>query len=188
MKTIISSILFLIASICIAQNKIAITIDDLPCTNCEHLDDAIKVNEKLIETFRTYKVPAIGFVNENKLYTEEQPDQNKIALLREWLKNDLDLGNHTFSHIYIDNATIEQYEADILKGEIIIRPLTREYGKDLKYFRHTQLRTGPTPEYKAQLDEVLADNNYIVAPVTMDNDEYIYAYCYHKAKIMEIVP
>lgn len=113
MKTIISTILFLTAINCFSQsNKITITIDDLPCTNCESLDDSKEVNKKLIETFEAYKVPAIGFVNENKLYTDEQPDQAKIDILREWLKNDLDLGNHTFSHIYINNATIEQYKTD----------------------------------------------------------------------------
>lgn len=184
MKTIISTILFLTAINCFSQsNKITITIDDLPCTNCESLDDSKEVNKKLIETFEAYKVPAIGFVNENKLYTDEQPDQAKIDILREWLKNDLDLGNHTFSHIYINNATIEQYKTDLLKGEIITRPLTKEYDKELKYFRHTQLRTGPTPEFRAQLDKVLSDNNYTTAPVTIDNDEYIYAYCYHNAKM-----
>ena len=182
MKSIISAILFLTTVSSFSQNKIAITIDDLPCTKCESLNESKEVNKKLIETLKAYNVPAIGFVNENKLYTDEQPDPDKIDILREWLKNDLDLGNHTFSHIYINNATIEQYEADLLNGEIITRPLTKEYNKELKYFRHTQLRTGPTPEFKTQLDKVLSDHKYITAPVTIDNDEYIYAYSYHEAK------
>ena len=182
MKSILSLALFLTTLNCFSQNKIAITIDDLPCTNCESIDVSKEINKKLIETLKEYKVPAIGFVNESKLYTDEKPDQNKIDILREWLKNELDLGNHTFSHIYINNTTIKQYETDLLKGEIISRPLLKEYDKELKYFRHTQLRTGPTPEYKAQLDKILADNHYTTAPVTMDNDEYIYAYCYRKAK------
>ena len=183
MRLILSIILFFASANCFSQNKITVTIDDLPCTHCESIDDSKEVNKKLIETLKMYKVPAIGFVNENKLYTDEKPDQSKIDILREWLKNDLNLGNHTFSHIYINNTTIEQYEEDLLKGEIITRPLTKKYNKELKYFRHTQLRTGPTPEFKAQLDKVLVDNNYITAPVTIDNDEYIYAYCYHEAKM-----
>lgn len=183
MKVVISNVLFLIAGCAFSQDRIAITIDDLPCTNCESLESAREVNESLVETFKTYQVPAIGFVNESKLYTDQKADPGKINFLRAWLSNDLNLGNHTFSHIYIDTATIEEYEADILKGEIITKRLIKEYGKELKYFRHPQLRTGATPGFKARLDKVLSDHNYTVAPVTMDNDEYIYAYCYHKAKM-----
>lgn len=182
-KSILLALLLLFSSTSLSQNKIAITFDDLPCTNCKTLEDTKNVNKKLIETFKTYKLPAIGFINENKLYINNQPDENKIDILKEWLSNDLELGNHTFSHIYINNSTIEQYKADIIKGEIITKQLTEEYGKILKYFRHPQLRTGPTPEYKAQLDKFLSDNNYTVAPVTMDNDDYIYGYCYNKAKL-----
>jgi len=100
--------------------KIAITIDDLPCTNCQDLSMTLQVNTKLLKTLYDYKVPAIGFVNEIKFYTEGSPDPAKINILKNWLASGLTLGNHTFSHVSIDNTTIEEYENEIVKGGIII--------------------------------------------------------------------
>ena len=176
-------LLFLIStSVTFSQNRIAITFDDLPCSNCKSSEIVNEVIDKLILSLNKYHVNAIGFVNEKKLFKDGRRDEGKTNLLRHWLENGLDLGNHTFSHILINNATVEEYEKDLLKGEIITRPLMKEYSRELKYYRHTQLRTGPTKEYKTRLDSILSKYNYTVAPVTMDNDEYIYAFCYMAAK------
>ena len=163
------------------ERKVAITIDDLLATNTDEKQYEY-ITDRLLEQLKNYNIQAIGFVNENKLYTNNQPDTTKIELLEKWLKAKMDLGNHTYSHVYIDNTTLEDYERDILKGEIITRPLMERYGKQLKYFRHTQLRTGPTDEYRKGLTSFLHQHGYTIAPVTIDNDEYIYAYCYRRAK------
>src|SRR5919112_4315510 len=52
----------------------------------------------------------------------------------------------------------------------------------LRYFRHPFLWTGETPEYKDGLAKFLASRGYTVAPVTIDNDDYIFADVYFKAK------
>lgn len=184
MKTILTFFLALQIIATDAQDKkIAITIDDLPCTNCSDIESATEVNHKLLSILKAHHVPAIGFVNEGKLYMNGGPDQKGVEILRQWLGQGMELGNHTYSHISIDNATVKQYEADLLKGEKITRRLMREYGKELTWFRHTQLRTGPTLEYKNQLDAILKKYNYKTAPVTMDNDEYVYAQCYRYARL-----
>jgi ketosteroid isomerase-like protein/peptidoglycan/xylan/chitin deacetylase (PgdA/CDA1 family) len=163
--------------------KVAITIDDLPCAYCRTTEEQQEVMEKLTWTLKEYNAPAIGFVNEGKLYDDKELISSRVEVLDDWLKAGFDLGNHTYSHISIDRAGVQEYESDLLKGEKITRPLMLENGKQLKYFRHTQLRTGPTTEYKEQLDAVLKKHEYKVAPVTFDNDEYIYGYCYHKARL-----
>ena len=159
MKQIILSLVgsFLVAlQVATGQpRQVCITIDDLPCTNCADDQTALLVNQKLLQTIRSYKVPAIGFVNEGKLYNQQKPDPARVAILRQWLGNGLELGNHTYSHIEIDRSTVAQYEQDLVRGEQISRPLVAQYGKELRYFRHPQLRTGPTAEYKHKLDSVL---------------------------------
>lgn len=163
-------------------NKVAITFDDLPCTNCIDTEASVRVNQKILASIKAFQAPAIGFVNEGKLYTaNQQVDERKKEILQQWLEQGLELGNHTYSHIVINNVSVEAYEADLLKGEKITRPMMKSYGKELKWFRHTQLRTGPTSAYKKKLDEVLQKHGYSTAPVTIDNDEYVYAYCYHHA-------
>jgi peptidoglycan/xylan/chitin deacetylase (PgdA/CDA1 family) len=161
--------------------QVCITIDDLPCTNCGDQQQALAINRKLLQTIQLYKVPAIGFVNEGRLYTHNKPDPTKVAVLRQWLDQGLELGNHTYSHIEINRASLAEYEQDVVKGEQISRPLLAQYGKELRYFRHPQLRTGPTADYKRQLDSLLRKHGYVTAPITMDNDDYIYAYCYDRA-------
>jgi peptidoglycan-N-acetylglucosamine deacetylase len=183
MKTIIQLILLLSAvSICAQGNKISITIDDLPCPNCATIQVTETVTQNILQILKKYHVPAIGFVNEGKLYSDNTLDQRKVNLIIQWLENNQEIGNHTFSHVNIEKTSVADYAQDILKGETITRPLLKQYNKQLKYFRHPQLRTGPDSLYKAQLDSVLSKLHYTVAPVTMDNDEYIYAYCYKKAK------
>ena len=54
--------------------------------------------------------------------------------------------------------------------------------KQLRYFRHPQLRTGPTQEYTSALDQLLARRGYTVAPVTIDNNDYIFAAVYARAR------
>ena len=54
-------------------------------------------------------------------------------------------------------------------------------GLQLKYFRHTQLRTGPTEVYRKQLSELLSSRGYVAAPVTIDNNEYVFAAVYSDA-------
>ena len=177
-------LLFVPVTTAFAQDKkVSITIDDLPCAYCKTADEQREVIVKLIATLSEYGAPAIGFVNESKLYQGNAPEPARVQLLHDWLKAGHELGNHTFSHLSIDRASVQEYEKDLLEGEKIMRPMLRAYGKELKYFRHTQLRTGPTARYKEELDAVLRKHQYLVAPVTFDNDEYIYGYCYHKAKL-----
>lgn len=174
--------ILLITPLTYSQNKIAITFDDLPCTDCRKEELVAEVIYKTINILKKYNIDAIGFVNEAKLYDNEKLNENKIKLLQYWIQSGLDLGNHTYSHIFNDDVSSNEYEQDIINGEKITRPLLKQYQKELKFFRHPQLRTGPTKEYKAQLDLILKKLGYSIAPVTMDNDEYIYAFCYKYAK------
>ena len=166
----------------VSQRYVAFTFDDLPSTH----DHASKyIIEHLTEKLLKYKVPAIGFVNEIKLYRDGKPVQAQISLLEHWLDSGFDLGNHSYSHISIDKATLAEYKADVLRGEKTTKKLLNERDKNLKYYRHTQLRTGPSLEIKKELEEFLTAHGYTVAPVTLDNNEYIFAGIYHKAKLKD---
>jgi peptidoglycan/xylan/chitin deacetylase (PgdA/CDA1 family) len=157
---------------------VAFTFDDLPATQ----GYAPYVIQNITEKLTRHHVPAIGFVNESKLYTDGRIDTTKVAWLELWLNSNLDLGNHSYSHIGIDDVSLDDYKADVLKGEKIIKQLLKERGKTLTYYRHTQLRTGPTPESKKELEKFLRENGYKVAPVTLDNNDYIFANLYERSK------
>lgn len=170
------------------RREVAVTFDDLPTTHADlqqtaaaQTSEMIETNRKLLATIVSNKIPAIGFVNESRLYAHGETEQ-RIRLLQAWIDAGLELGNHTYSHISIDRNTLEAYKRDVIRGETVTRRLLAEKGKRLRYFRHTQLRTGPTLEYKRGLAEFLASRGYKVAPVTIDNQEWIFADAYAGAK------
>jgi peptidoglycan/xylan/chitin deacetylase (PgdA/CDA1 family) len=164
------------------QRSIAVTIDDLPVVSTrKDLKNRQEITRKLLAHITKAKVPAIGFVNENKLYNGEKRDEAQIDLLRSWLGAGLELGNHTFSHVNIANVSLEKYEEEILKGEIITKELLQTKGMKMRYFRHPYLWTGLSLETKSDLEKFLSEHNYTIAPVTIDNSDWIFASAYDKA-------
>lgn len=125
------------------NRHVAVTFDDLPATQLSSPATIKYVITKLLETIQTHKIPAIGFVNEGKLYVSGEANPERIFLLRMWLAAGLELGNHTFSHVAIDRVPLDVYQDEVIRGEIVPSKLLAERGQKLKYFRHTQLRTGP---------------------------------------------
>jgi peptidoglycan/xylan/chitin deacetylase (PgdA/CDA1 family) len=88
-----------------AERSVAVTFDDLPGTSAAMLaSDVPAVREttrKLLAAFREAKVPVVGFVNEGKLFVEGESSavaEQRIDVLRSWLADGHELGNHTYSH------------------------------------------------------------------------------------------
>lgn len=165
------------------QRFVAVTIDDLPVVSTrKDLKTRQEITRKLLAHITKAKVPAIGFVNENKLYGDgEKRDEAQVDLLRAWLNANLELGNHTFSHVNIANVPLEKYKEEILRGEIITRELLEAGKMKMRYFRHPFLWTGLSLETKSELGKFLAEHNYTIAPVTIDNSDWIFARAYDNA-------
>lgn len=175
------SLLFVpvLASSQVSQRTIAVTIDDLPVvTTRTDLKSRQEITKKLLGHITKAKVPAIGFVNENKLYTNEKRDEKKVDLLRMWLAAGLELGNHTFSHRSADAISVKEYTDDILRGEVITKELLAENGRKMRYFRHPFLQTGADMQVKTAIYKFLEDHDYTVAPITFDNADYIFSRAY----------
>ena len=162
-----------------------ITIDDLPVVSYTKtdLEFLTKVTQDMVKTFDEFKIPAIGYVNELKLYTNGLPDPGHIQLLELWLKNGYELGNHTHSHKNYHRTTFEEYTSDITMGEKITKPLARKYNSEYKFFRHPYLRIGSTKAQHDSLRHFLAQKGYTEAPVTIDNEDYLFAKAYHLAYV-----
>lgn len=163
--------------------KMCITVDDLPVVSygIEDTNYLKEVTTGLIHTANENNVPLIGYVNEGTLYTNSGVDTFKVALLRYWIENGHDLGNHTYSHIDYNNVPVEVYTEDIIKGEKITRALLKPHNKQLMYFRHPYLHTGSTRPLSDNLHRKLDSLGYIESPVTIDNSDYIFAQMYHEA-------
>ncbi len=178
-------ILFIFVVLTYAQTEkyMAVTFDDLPFQQNKDYSAAEQLvfNKKLISHILKYDIPAVGFVNEGKMFDESKLDSAKLDILKLWLDSGLELGNHTYSHPNINSITFEEYKADVLKGEKITRKLAEERNIKYEYFRHPYLRSGESEEIMLSLKKFLKDNNYKEAPVTIDNSEWIFAFGYNKA-------
>jgi peptidoglycan/xylan/chitin deacetylase (PgdA/CDA1 family) len=164
--------------------EVAITFDDLPIAGVLPRDIASsrELTTKLLRAIAAHRVPAIGFVNEDKLNDAGGAvDPQRVDLLRRWLDAGLELGNHSYSHSDLHTTPLDVFEADVLKGERVTRPLMTEHGLTLRFFRHPFLHTARDLEKRAAFAQFLADHGYRVAPVTIDNDEYVFAGAYDRS-------
>lgn len=160
-----------------ADRRIALTFDDLPVVSRTRRDLAFqeRVTAALLETLVRRSVPAIGFVNEDKLEVDGVVDPRRVALLRRWLEAGLELGNHSYSHPDLHRISLDAYRADVVRGERITRALVDSAGGALRWFRHPFLHTGRSLETRRAFEDFLASHGYNVAPVTVDNYDYLFA-------------
>jgi peptidoglycan/xylan/chitin deacetylase (PgdA/CDA1 family) len=167
------------------HRTIVLTFDDLPLApKADDLAVVRRVNEALLRVLTERHVPAIGFVNEGKLQVKGERDA-RIAVLEQWLKAGLALGNHTFSHWSLRDTPLQRYEDDVLHGEVITRQLLEQHGGKTLYFRHPFTATGPTPQVKKSFETFLHDRGYVIAPFTVENADYIFQSLYAGARARE---
>jgi peptidoglycan/xylan/chitin deacetylase (PgdA/CDA1 family) len=167
----------------LSSAAVAITFDDVPFAAVPTEDTTVlqRMTAGLLQQLQSSRVPAVGFVNEAKLYREGQLDPVRVDLLRDWLKEGFELGNHTYSHPSLNRIPLEAFEADLLQGESVTRALMQDRGQSLRWFRHPFLHQGKTPEVRAAFQTFLADHGYRVAPVTVNNSEWVFATAYARA-------
>jgi len=171
-----------------ATRAVAVTFDDLPATHAgvvvNQPTNLEELTRRLLTAVRKYNVPAVGFVNEDKLFIDGAAAQSvnrRIGLLKMWLDAGLELGNHTYSHRDLNTTSIEQFQTDLLRGETITRELLKARGMKLRYFRHPFLHVGSDLTTRRAFEAFLAKHDYVVAPVTVDNDDFVYAAAYAQA-------
>jgi peptidoglycan/xylan/chitin deacetylase (PgdA/CDA1 family) len=166
-----------------AERTNAITIDDLPTASVlgEDIERAERTTRGLLGALRRVQVPAIGFVNERKLQPSGKVDPRRVALLQQWIDAGFDLGNHTFSHPDLHRVDVAAFEQDVVKGDVVTRRLLAQAGREPRYFRHPFLHTGRSREVRDRTHALLARRGYMVAPVTVDNYDYVFAAAYDRA-------
>src|SRR5436190_4668791 len=104
MRSITCLIFVLFALSVRAQPRtMCVSIDDLPANSIDPSNERFAyITSRLLDTFDKYKVPAIGFVNEGKIFPQGQHSADRESLLKQWHDRGFELGNHTYSHIDIN--------------------------------------------------------------------------------------
>ena len=165
------------------RRRVAVTFDDLPFTGDggkTTLSELREFTSKLLGTLASNKIPAIGFVNERKLQHEGEREA-RIAVLTMCTDAGLELGNHTYGHAGFYRTPLAAFQQQVVDGEPVTRSLLAARGMKLRYFRHPYLNTGPDLKTKEAFERFLDARGYRVAPVTIDNAEWIFAAAYAQA-------
>lgn len=162
---------------------VAVTFDDLPAVvqGDRSVAAHARVTEGVLRHVREHRVPAIGFVNEVKLQTDGRVDERRVELLRQWARAGLELGNHGYSHVDFHETPLDEYVDDMAYGDSVTKVVLAERGQRPRFFRHPFLHTGRTMEDRRRFEASLAERGYRVAPVTIDNHDYLFAAAYDLA-------
>jgi peptidoglycan/xylan/chitin deacetylase (PgdA/CDA1 family) len=173
----------LCACVCLAQPRsVALTFDDLPIAGSEgaaSAEEAARINHDILAALARHHAPAVAFVIEGG---EEQIGVTPgRAILREWLGQGHELGNHTFSHPDLNTLTVEEFRGEVIRGEASIGPLLAERGMRPRFLRFPYNHSGDTREKQDAVAAFLAGRGYTVAVCTIDNMDWEFARAYHAA-------
>ena len=163
------------------RRTIALTFDDLPANTLHGPGTHGSILLPIAETLQREGVPAIGFVNEDKLYDDGRLIPSRVDVLEQWLDAGHSLGNHGFRHQDLHNTPLDPYRALIDSGGFVTSRLLEERDRRLTYFRHPFLHTGRSVATRDSVAAHLARMGMLVAPVTIDNQEWIFARAYERA-------
>ena len=150
-----------------SEKQISITIDDLPFVGVsgerEGLRRGYERFNKILQTLIDEQVPATGFVIAGAIA------KGQWELLENFQKQGFIIGNHTYTHPSLNEIGAEKYINEIEKADKRLTPLM----PDKKYFRYPYLAEGRGGN-RYRVKEYLAENQYIVAPVTIDSKDFIF--------------
>ncbi len=124
---------------------------------------------KLLAPFEADKIPLTGFVNECRHADEVR------ELLRLWTAAGADLGNHSCSHLDLSSTAPAEFKADVVKGETLT---SAALGHIPTYFRYPYLHTGMTAQVRDSVETFIKNRGYVMAPVTLDDDDWVFARVY----------
>ena len=160
--------------------RVAITVDDLPT----HGDpfpgiDRDAISRAILAALAKNNVKgAWGFTN-------EAWDEKEMDILREWLSAGYPLGNHTFSHLDLDNVDVHAYTSDIAHQDQILASLANFSPLIAKrrMFRYPFLAEGSTLAKRNEVRQYLFGKGYRVAEVTTDYLDWTWTDAYRRCLI-----
>jgi peptidoglycan/xylan/chitin deacetylase (PgdA/CDA1 family) len=185
-KPIRNSFVSLLIFVCVlvplsSAQKLAITFDDLPSNG--ELPPGVTRTEtakKVVDILKKHHVPPVyGFINAKKL---EGSDDGAEAL-RIWAAAE-PIGNHTYSHMDLEQNPPEAFEREIEENEPALELLALGASKDGKedwhWLRYPYLHEGDTVEKRRAIRAYLKAHNYRIAQVTLDWEDYLWNFAYAK--------
>jgi peptidoglycan/xylan/chitin deacetylase (PgdA/CDA1 family) len=164
---------------CAAQ-KLAITLDDLPQNGgLPPGVTRVEITKATLAVLKKRHVPPVyGFINSKKL----EGSADGAEALKLWAAAE-PVGNHTYTHMDLEQNPPEAFERDIEQDEPSLE-LLAPAGRDWHWLRYPYLHEGDTLEKRRAVRDYLKTHGYKIAQVTLDWEDYLwngaYARCVAK--------
>ena len=158
--------------------RVVLTFDDLPMTGGSLCDaeQVWAVTDGLVGYLEEHDIPSLGLATPGRdCVTPELLG----ATLRRWVAADAEIGNHTAHHPDLNGLALEAYLADLDLGQDLIDAVIPN---PRRWFRPPLLHMGDEPGKKSGLEQHLVARETRLAPVTVDNQEWVYAAVYADAR------
>jgi beta-lactamase regulating signal transducer with metallopeptidase domain len=160
------------------RRQVAVTFVNFP-GNIYDSGRLTNKTRKLLRSLAANDVRAVAFVNDARLYNDDGAlNEARLQTLRDWLDAGHELGNETANHTNLYKTPVEEFEADVIKGEQHISKLSAERGRKVRYFSYPYLNTGPNLEARARVEGFLKERGYRIHPVTVDNMDWVFSHAY----------
>lgn len=170
MRRGVAVLVVLVATMAGRAQQIAFTWDDVPAHSAVPPGETrAAIAQRLVAAMKDAGLPPVyGFVNGVAL--EREPASEPVFKI--WRDAGFLLGNHAWSHMNLNTATLADWEADVLKDE----PVLEKYagGMDWHWLRYPYLAEGDTPEKRRAARQFLAQHGYRIAAVTMSFGDYMW--------------
>jgi len=150
--------------------QVAFTWDDLPAHgSLPPGETRAEIIRTISEAMKAAKMPpAYGFVNGVRV--SEEPAS--LEGLRIWEQAGLPVGNHTWSHMNLNQHTAADWEADFERNEATLTQFAG--GLDTHWVRFPYLAEGDSNAKREEIRAFLAKRHYRIAAVTMSFEDYAY--------------
>jgi peptidoglycan/xylan/chitin deacetylase (PgdA/CDA1 family) len=158
--------------------RVAVTFDDVPAVAVARCN-ARALNERLLTKIKRNRMPAAALV----VTGPARCGADQLAPIVEmWLTAGHEVGSHTHTHNDINRMSLAAYLADVDSAHRRLNAIMSRHGKRLEYFRHPFLHAGNTAAKQSGLARHLRTKGYTIAVVTVDNQEWVFAEAYARAK------
>jgi peptidoglycan/xylan/chitin deacetylase (PgdA/CDA1 family) len=176
------SLLALVVGLCgtCAAQKVAITMDDLPLNG--ELPPGVtraETTRNVIEILKKRHVPPVyGFINAKRL----EGNTDGAEALKLWAAAE-PVGNHTYSHMDLEENSALAFERDIEENEPALELLSvglrnGDAKDDWHWFRYPYLHEGDAVEKRREIRGYLKAHGYRIAQVTLDWEDYLWNTAY----------
>ncbi|MBJ7483227.1 polysaccharide deacetylase family protein [Brevundimonas sp.] len=178
--TALAALVAAVAPLTAAAQQIALTFDDLPSHSALPKGETrVGVAARVIAALNEADAPpSYGFINGGSVVAD--PESGRVLAL--WRAAGHPLGNHTWTHMRLDDEDRGPFKAEIEMNEPLLAAVMGE--ADWRWFRYPYLYEGATAEARSDVRRFLSGRGYRVASVTLSFDDYAwnepYARCADK--------